>query len=111
MSLGFPGMEEFTCRWKITKEKSSPQLERGEERRSRGRRGDLQGGPRSGFPGEHGHKAAQGSVRDVASPSGDFSRYPGRQGDTAQGDGWTRNALFFRSCQGPANIQGWNGST
>ena len=32
MSLGFPGMKEFTCRWKITKE-NSPHLEGGKEGR------------------------------------------------------------------------------
>lgn len=41
MSLGFPGMKEFTCRWKITEEKS-PYLER-EECRSREEREEASG--------------------------------------------------------------------
>lgn len=51
MSLGFPGMKEFTCRWKITKEKVPIWREGRAEAAGKGR-GPLGWWQGSGWPEE-----------------------------------------------------------
>lgn len=76
MSLGFSGMKEFTCRWKITTENSPSQ---GKQGRKEGKR-EL--GEGQGSVGKGGGHAQTAPMR---------SQDPRQGSDGYQGTGETRN--------------------